>query len=78
MTISTYKSLLTGKNIMVVASIGKFGYKDYRESQVMFRNGMYHYNITDGHFVLKSGTFPASKGLKSILNILEGKLKLMK
>ena len=76
MKVSLYKSLLTGKQTMVVASIGKCGYKGYRESQVMFRHGMYHYNITDGRFVLTSGTFPATKGLKSILNILEGNMKV--
>lgn len=73
MKLSTYNSLLTNKHTCLVASIGKCGYEGYREIQIMYKNGTFHVNITDGYFTLK--TFQQSTGLKSALNIAEGYAK---
>ena len=75
MNITTYKSLLTNKRTRVVLSIGKCGHKGYREVQVMYRMGHYQYQITEGYTWLTAGSMDGSKGLKSVLNILEGKAK---
>ena len=77
MKLSTYSSLLTNKRTCLVASIGKCGYTGYKEIQVMAKNGQWVFNITDGYFTLNTGTFPITKGLKSVLNILEGKAKTL-
>lgn len=77
MKVSLYNSLLTNKKTCLVASIGKCGHEGYKEIQVMAKNGQWMYNITDGYFTLNTGTFPLTKGLKSVLNILEGKAKTL-
>lgn len=70
--LSTYNSLLTGKKTILVASIGKCGYSDYREAQIRFKNGAFFYIVTDGYSYMgierKLGT-----NLKSALNIIESK-----
>jgi hypothetical protein len=73
MKITTYKSLLTGKKTMVVASIGKCGHAGYREVQVVCEGAHFHWRITDGYNWLKSGFHVSS--LKSALNIAEGYCK---
>ena len=75
MKITTYKSFLTNKRTVVVLSIGKCGYKGYREVQVTYHMGHYQYQITEGYTWLTAGSLEGSKGLKSVLNILEGKAK---
>ena len=60
---------------MVVLSIGRCGYPGYREVQVTYRMGHYQYQITEGYTWLTAGSLPGSKGLKSVLNLLEGKVK---
>ena len=77
MKLSLYKSLLTNKRTMVVLSIGKCGHEDYREVQVTYRMGHYQYHITEGYTWLTAGSLPGDKGLKSVLNILEGKAKML-
>jgi len=77
MKLSTYKSLLTNKRTMIVLSIGKCGHKGYREVQVTYRMGHYQYQITEGYTWLTAGSLPGEKGLKSVLNILEGKAKTL-
>lgn len=78
MKLSLYNSLLTGKRTCLVdASFGKCGHAGYKEIQVMAKNGQWMYNITDGYFTLNTGTFPLTKGLKSVINILEGKAKTL-
>ena len=71
MKLSLYKSLLTNKKTILVASIGKCGYPDYREAQIRYSNGVFSYVITDGYNYLgierSLGT-----NLKSALNIIEG------
>ena len=74
MKLSLYKSLL---KTMVVLSIGKCGYEGYREVQVTYRMGHYQYQITEGYTWLMAGSLPGDKGLKSVLNILEGKAKAL-
>lgn len=70
--VTTYKSLLTGKRTMLVASYGKCGHENYREAQVTYSNGTWSYSLTDGYNCLGDGS--SSRGIKSLLNILEGKL----
>lgn len=77
MKVTLYKTLLTDRKTMVVMSIGKCGHKGYREVQVTYRMGHYQYAITEGYTYLTSGSFDGSKGLKSVLNILEGKAKAL-
>lgn len=77
MKLSTYKSLLTNKRTIIVLSIGKCGHKGYREVQVTYRMGHYQYQITEGYTWLTAGSLPGEKGLKSVLNILEGKAKTL-
>jgi hypothetical protein len=77
MKLSTYKSLLTNKRTMIVLSIGKCGHEGYREVQVTYRMGHYQYQITEGYTWLTAGSLPGEKGLKSVLNILEGKAKML-
>lgn len=73
LTLSTYKSLLTGKRTRVVASVGKCGYKGYKEAVIYYHNGFYTITLNDGYEQL--GQFTSSRGIKSVLNIIEGKLK---
>ncbi len=84
MKLQTYKSLLTNKRTMFVASQGKCGYAGYVEYQVLFSHGQWLCYKTDGyeldvpqtgspsgrHLV---GTYAGSKGLKSVLNLIWGK-----
>lgn len=77
MKVTLYNSLLTNKKTMVVLSIGKCGYEGYREVQVTYRMGHYQYQIVDGYTFLTCGSMDGNKGLKSVLNILEGKAKLL-
>ena len=77
MKISTYKSLLTNNRTMVVLSIGKCGYEGYIEVHVTYRMGHYQYQITEGYTWLTAGSLPGDKGLKSVLNISEGKAKML-
>jgi hypothetical protein len=70
MKLTLYKSLLTGKKTMLVASIGKCGYSNYKEIQIMFHVGVFTWLITDGYKVLKEGVHNHS--LKSALNIALG------
>lgn len=53
MTISTYKSFITGNRTMIVASIGKCGHAGYKELQVTYRNGYFSADVTDGYKHLK-------------------------
>jgi len=73
MKLSTYKSLLTNKRTMFVASQGKCGYADYVEYQVLFRHGQWLCYKTDGFQLDLVGTYDGSKGLKSVLNLVWGK-----
>lgn len=70
--LSTYKSLLTGKRTMLVASYGKIGTSDYREAQITWYQGAWTYEITDGYNSITVGA--STRGLKSCLNLVEGKM----
>lgn len=74
MKLSTYKSFLTYKRTMLVASIGKCGYEGYREIQIQRFNGAWTWDITNGYKVVASGV-SHNPNLKSVVNILEGKAK---
>lgn len=74
MEITTYRSLLTGKRTMVVVSIGKCGHEGYREAQIRFYDGAFHYIVTDGYKYLGIER-KLGGNLKSALNIIEGYLK---
>lgn len=73
MKLSTYKSLLTNKRTMFVASKGKCGYDGYIEYQVLYSNGQWHCYKTDGFQLDLVGTYAGSKGLKSVLNLVWGR-----
>lgn len=70
--LSTYSSLLTGKRTILVASYGKCGHGDYREAQIKVQGKHFMYTITDGYSILTTGA--SSRGIKSVLNIVEGKM----
>lgn len=70
--ISTYSSLLTNKKTVLVASYGKCGTSDYREAQISFKNGAFHYFITDGYN--ESIEKKLGVNLKSALNMIEGQI----
>lgn len=76
MKLSLYKSLLNGKNklsTMFVASQGRCGYAGYVEYQVLFKGGQWLCYKTDGYKLDLVGTYPGSKGLKSVLNLIWGR-----
>ena len=75
MKLSTYSSLLTGRKTWLVASIGKCGYKGYKEAQVFCKNGKFSYIVTDGYNYLTIEKQLGSN-LKSALNIIESNLTL--
>lgn len=77
MKISTYRSPLTNKRTMVVVSIGRTGHEGYREIQISYRMGHYQYQITEGYTWLTTGSIDGSKGLKTVINLLEGKAKMI-
>jgi hypothetical protein len=70
MKLSTYKSLLTNKRTMFVASQGKCGYAGYVEYQILFQHGQWICYKTDGYKLDLVGTYAGSKGLKSVLNLV--------
>jgi hypothetical protein len=70
MKLSTYKSLLTNKRTMFVASEGKCGHAGYVECQVLFSHGQWLCFKTDGYKLDLVATYPGSKGLKSVLNLI--------
>jgi hypothetical protein len=70
MNVTTYKSLLTGKRTMVVASMGKCGYKGYREAKIMLVNGALTYVVTDGYTDLFELKCPKTTTLKMLLRVL--------
>lgn len=72
MKLSTYRAFR--KPLMIVASVGKCGYNEYREAQIRFYDGAFHYIITDGYKYLGIER-RLGKNLKSALNIVEGYLK---
>jgi hypothetical protein len=70
MKLSTYKSLLTNKRTMLVASQGKCGHAGYVEYQVLFNQGHWQCYKTDGYklnlvatYAYFSLIFPPSKSL---------------
>ena len=73
MNLSTYKSLLTNKRTMFVASKGKCGYAGYVEYQILFQHGQWLCYKTDGYKLDLVATLPGSKGLKSVLNLVWGR-----
>lgn len=73
MKLSTYKSLLTNKRTMFVASQGKCGYDGYVEYQFLYSSGQWHCYKTDGFELDLIGTYAGSKGLKSVLNLVWGR-----
>ncbi len=73
MKLSTYKSLLTNKRTMFVASQGRCGYAGYVEYQVLFRDGHWHCYKTDGYKLDLVATYAGSKGIKSVLNLIWGR-----
>ncbi|MFY8177081.1 MAG: hypothetical protein ACOVJ7_02920 [Candidatus Methylopumilus universalis] len=70
MKLSLYKSLLTGRRTMFVASQGKCGHAGYVEYQVIFSQGQWLCYKTDGYSLDLIKTYPGSKGLKSVLNLI--------
>lgn len=72
MKLSTYKSLLTNKRTMFVASRGRCGHAGYVEYQVLYSRGEWLCYKTDGYTVDLIKTYPGSKGLKSVLNLIWG------
>lgn len=69
--LSTYSSLLTNKKTVLVASVGKCGYKGYLEAQIRYVNGAFCYQVSDGYNYLSIEKRLGSN-LKSALNIIEG------
>lgn len=70
MKLSTYKSLLTGKRTWLVASKGKCGYAGYVEYTIQLSQGQWQCYKTDGYKLDLVGTYPGSKGLKTVLNLI--------
>lgn len=73
MKLSTYKSLLTNKRTMVVASQGRCGYKDYVEYQIVYKFGRWYCSRTDGYKQETVGIYLGVKSLKSVLNLIWGR-----
>lgn len=74
MNVSTYKSfLIAGKRTMVVASMGKCGYAGFKEYQIRCSNGFWIVDRTDGYNATYIGSYPSSKSLKSVINLVWGK-----
>lgn len=73
MKLSTYKSLITNKKTMLVASKGKCGYEDYIEYQILLSHGQWLCYKTNGYELDLVGTFSSEKGIKSVLNLIWGR-----
>lgn len=73
MKLSTYNSLLTGKRTWLVASQGRCGYEGYVEYTIQLSQGQWQCYKTDGYELDLVGTYPGSKSLKSVLNLIWGK-----
>jgi hypothetical protein len=74
MKILTYRSLLTNNRVWLVASQGKCGHEGYIEYRILFQNGQwlcYTYEA-DSYELDLVGTYPGSKGIKSVLNLVWG------
>lgn len=73
MKLSTYNSLLTGKRTWLTASKGKCGHEDYIEYQILFSRGEWICYKTNGYTVDLVKTYPGSKSLKSVINLVWGR-----
>lgn len=67
--LSTYRQFK--RPVMLVASYGKCGHEGYREAQIRFYDGAFHYIVTDGYKWLGIEK-RLGANLKSALNIIEG------
>lgn len=67
MKLSIYRSLLSKKRAVFVASIGKCGYGGYREIQVRRLYGVFYFEILDGFKTLQTGTVPSLKHATTLL-----------
>jgi hypothetical protein len=72
MKLSTYKSLLV-KRTMLIASQGRCGHRNYIEYQLMLCKGQWLVYKTDGYKLDYLTSYDASKGIKSVLNLVWGR-----
>ena len=70
---STYKSLITHKRTMFIASSGKCGYPNYVEYQILLRDNQWAVYKTNGFDLDLVGYYNGDRGLKSLLNLIIGK-----
>jgi hypothetical protein len=72
MDIRTYRSPLL-KRTMAIISRGKCGYADYTEYQVYLCKGEWLCYKTNGYTMSYLASYPGTKGLKSVINLIWGR-----
>jgi hypothetical protein len=68
MKLSIYKSILTDKKTVLVASKGNCGYANYQELQIYYFNGRFEWYLGDGY---RHQAVGRGDSLKEILNLFD-------